>query len=85
MAVEGSIAAIDCARSPELTMTFDLPRGPMELHAKDFAAISVSGQSAASVPGLGTCKSWTGRKVKIWFRMAQGQGFLGEITRIYFY
>jgi tetratricopeptide (TPR) repeat protein len=85
MAVEGSIAAIDCARSPELTMTFNLPRGPMEFHAKDFGAVSVSGQSAASVPGLETCKSWTGRKVKIWFRMAQGQGFLGEITRIYFY
>ena len=66
-------------------MTLNLPRGPMELHAKDFGAVSVSGQSAASVPALGTCKSWTGRKVKIWFRMAQGQGFLGEITRIYFY
>jgi hypothetical protein len=85
MAVEGSIAAIDCARSPELTMTFNLPRGPMELHAKDFGAISVSGQSAASVPAIGTCTSWTGRNVKIWFRMAHGQGFLGEITRIYFY
>lgn len=85
MAVEGLIAAIDCARSPELTMTFNLPRGPMELHAKDFGAVSVSGQSAASVPAIATCKDWTGRKVKIWFRMAQGQGFLGEITKIYFY
>jgi Tfp pilus assembly protein PilF len=85
MAVEGLIAAIDCARSPELTMTFNLPRGPMELHAKDFGAVSVSGPSAASVPTIATCKEWAGRKVKIWFRMAQGQGFLGEITRIYFY
>ena len=85
MAVDGAIAGVDCARSPELTMTFNLPRGPMELHAKDFGAVSVSGPSAASVPAIGTCKDWAGRKVKIWFRMAQGQGFLGEITRIYFY
>jgi hypothetical protein len=85
MAVEGSIAAVDCARSPELTLTVNLPRGPMEFHAKDFGAVSVSGPSAASVPGVETCKSWTGRKVKVWFRMANGQGFLGEIMRVYFY
>ena len=85
MAVEGSIAAVDCARSPELTLTLNLPRGPMDFHAKDFGAVSVSGPSAASVPAIASCKTWTGRNVKIWFRMAQGQGFLGEITKIYFY
>jgi tetratricopeptide (TPR) repeat protein len=85
MAVEGSIASVDCARSPELTLTLNLPRGPMDFHAKDFDSVSVSGQSAASVPAIATCKSWTGRNVKIWFRMAQGQGFLGEIMRVYFY
>ncbi|HEY2821562.1 MAG TPA: DUF1570 domain-containing protein [Candidatus Acidoferrum sp.] len=85
MAVEGSVATVDCARSPEMTLTLNLPRGPMDFHAKDFGAVSVSGQSAASVPAMESCKSWTGRDVKIWFRMAQGQGFLGEIMRIYFY
>jgi tetratricopeptide (TPR) repeat protein len=85
MAVEGSIAGIDCGRSPELTVTLNLPRGPMDFHAKDFGAVSVSGESAASVPAIGTCKTWTGRNVKIWFRMAQGQGFLGEIMKVYFY
>lgn len=85
MAVEGSIAALDCSRSPELTLTLNLPRGPMDFHAKDFGAVSVSGQSAAAVPAIASCKSWTGRDVKIWFRMAQGQGFLGEIMRVYFY
>jgi tetratricopeptide (TPR) repeat protein len=85
MAVEGSIAAVDCARNPELTLTLNLPRGPMDFHAKDFGAVSVSGESAAAVPAVANCKSWTGRNVKIWFRMAQGQGFLGEIMKIYFY
>jgi tetratricopeptide (TPR) repeat protein len=85
MAVEGSIAGLDCARSPELTLTLNLPRGPMDFHAKDFGAVSVSGESAASVPAIGTCKTWTGRNVKIWFRMAQGQGFLGEIMKVHFY
>jgi tetratricopeptide (TPR) repeat protein len=85
MAVDGSIAAVDCARSPELTLTVNLPRGPMDFHAKDFGAVSVSGPSAGAVPALSSCKSWTGRNVKIWFRMAQGKGFLGEIMRVYFY
>ncbi len=85
MAVEGSIAGMDCARRPELTMTLNLPRGPMDFHAKDFGAVSVSGQSAAAVPAIASCKNWTGRKVKIWFRMAEGKGFLGEIMRVYFY
>jgi tetratricopeptide (TPR) repeat protein len=85
MAVEGPISGVDCAQSPEMTLTLNLPRGPMDFHAKDFSAISVSGQSPASVPMIESCKNWTGRKVKIWFRMAHGQGFLGEITRIYFY
>jgi tetratricopeptide (TPR) repeat protein len=85
MAVDGSIAGVDCGRSPELTLTLNLPRGPMDFHAKDFGAVSVSGQSAASVPAIESCKAWTGRNVKIWFRMAQGQGFLGEIMRVYFY
>ena len=85
MAVEGSIAGVDCAGSPELTLTVNLPRGPMDFHAKDFRAVSVSGQSAAAVPAIASCKNWTGRNVKMWFRMAQGKGFLGEIMRIYFY
>ena len=85
MAVEGSIAGVDCARSPELTLTLNLPRGPMDFHAKDFGAVSVSGQSAAAVPAVASCKDWTGRNVKIWFRMAQGKGFLGEIMKVYFY
>jgi tetratricopeptide (TPR) repeat protein len=85
MAVEGSIAAVDCARIPELTLTVNLPRGPMDFHAKDFGAVSVSGQSPAAVPAISSCESWTGRNVKIWFRMAEGKGFLGEIMRIHFY
>ena len=85
MAVDGSIAAVNCTRIPELTMTLNLPRGPMDFHAKDFGEVSVSGQSPAAVPAISSCKSWTGRNVKIWFRMAQGKGFLGEIMRVYFY
>jgi tetratricopeptide (TPR) repeat protein len=85
MAVDGSIAAVDCTRSPELTLTVNLPRGPMDFHAKDFGTVSVSGGSAMAVPAISACKSWTGRSVKIWFRMAKGQGFLGEIMRVYFY
>jgi tetratricopeptide (TPR) repeat protein len=85
MAVEGSIGAIDCARSPEVTLTLDLPRGPMDFHAADFGRVSVSGIRAESVPDVASCQQWNGRRVKVWFRLAQGKDYLGEIIRIYFF
>jgi tetratricopeptide (TPR) repeat protein len=85
MAVEGAIAAIDCARKPEVTLTLNLPRGPMDFHAADVGGVGVSGVSAASVPALGNCGEWSGRRVKVWFRLAPGKDYLGEILRIYFY
>ena len=78
MAVEGSIAAIDCARSPELTMTFNLPRGPMELHTMDFGAVSVSGPSAASVPAIATCKEWDRTQSEDLVSHGAGPGILGR-------
>jgi hypothetical protein len=85
MAVEGSIAGVNCGPKAEVTLTLDLPRGPMDFHAADFGRVGVSGASVAAVPAIGTCKAWKGRSVKIWFRMAEGKGFLGEIMRVYFY
>ena len=85
MALEGAIGAIDCARSPEVTLTLNLPKGAMDFHATDFGRIGVSGISAESVPELETCKQWSGRRVKVWFRLAKGKDYVGEILRIYFY
>jgi len=85
MAVEGAIAAIDCARSPEVTLTLNLPRGPMDFRAPDVGRVGISGVSSASVPAIENCKEWSGRRVKVWFRLAQGKEYLGEILRIYFY
>jgi tetratricopeptide (TPR) repeat protein len=85
MAVEGAIGAMDCARSPEVTLTLNLPKGAMDFHAADFERVGVSGLSAESVPDLGTCKQWSGRRVKVWFKLVTGKDYLGEIIRIYFY
>jgi tetratricopeptide (TPR) repeat protein len=85
MALDGEIAAMDCARTPELTLTLNMPKGPMGFHAKDFRRVGVSGVSAAAVPGVDSCKAWTGRKVKVWFRWVQGQDWVGEISKIYFF
>jgi tetratricopeptide (TPR) repeat protein len=85
MAVEGAIGATDCARSPEVTLTLNLPKGAMDFHAADFGRVGVSGMSAEAVPGLETCKQWSGRRVKVWFRLAPGKDYAGEIIRIYFY
>jgi hypothetical protein len=75
----------DCDKKPEITLSLNLEKGPMDFHVADFGSIGVSGVSAASVPGMETCKQWSGRRVKVWFRLAQGKDYLGEVTRIYFY
>jgi hypothetical protein len=84
MGVDGTISRIDCSRSPEITLTVELSKGPMTLHAANARRISVSAPSAASLPSLETCPAWKGRHVKVWFRFVQGQEYLGEIGRIYF-
>jgi tetratricopeptide (TPR) repeat protein len=85
MAVEGTIGAIDCSHGTEATMTLNLLKGPMDFHAADLGRVGVSGISAESVPDLASCKRWSGRRVKVWFRLVQGKDYLGEIIRIYFY
>jgi tetratricopeptide (TPR) repeat protein len=85
MALDGEITAVECGRTPEVTLTLSMPKGPMAFHAKDFRRVGVSGVSAASVPGLESCQHWSGRHVKLWFRWVQGQDYVGEITRAYFY
>jgi len=85
MAVEGIIGAIDCSHGAEVTVTLNLPKGPMDFHAADLGRVGVSGISAESVPDLASCKRWSGRRVKVWFRLVSGKDFLGEIIRIYFY
>ncbi len=85
MAVEGPITAVDCAPRPELRLTLNLAKGPMDFHAMDLGKVGMSGVSADSVPSLESCQQWSGRRVKVWFRLAQGKDYLGEIIRIYFY
>ncbi len=85
MAVDGAIAAIDCAHSPEVTLTLNLGKGPLRFHAADFRRVGVSGVSAEAVPGLETCRQWAGRRVKVWFRWVQDQDYAGELTKIHFF
>jgi len=85
MALDGEITGVECGRAPELTLTLSMPKGPMAFHARDFRRVGVSGVSAASVPGVESCQHWTGRHVKLWFRWVQGEDWVGEITRAYFY
>ena len=77
MAVEGTIGAIDCSHGAEVTMTLNLPKGPMDFHAADLGRVGVSGISAESVPDLASCKQWSGRRVKVWFRLVPGEGLFG--------
>jgi Flp pilus assembly protein TadD len=85
MAVDGLISAVDCSVNPQVRLTLNLAKGPMNFHAGDLRRIGLSGVSEQSTPGPESCQRWTGRRVKIWFRVVQGEEYLGEISRIYFY
>jgi hypothetical protein len=85
MALDGEIVGVECGRGAEVTITINMPKGPMGFHAADFRRVGVSGASEAKVPSLQSCKEWTGRKVKIWFKWVQGQDWVGEITKVYFF
>src|SRR6202022_4431205 len=85
VAVDGPISAVDCAHTPEITITLALSKGPMVLHIADFRRIMASAPDEQSLPKLEGCQQWTRRRVKVWFRIVQGQEYLGEITNIYFF
>ncbi len=85
MAADGVISAVDCSRSPEIMLTMALEKGPLTLHIRDFEKIGVSGVSPETTPDVESCKSWPGRKMKIRFHFVQGEEYLGEVLKIYFY
>jgi tetratricopeptide (TPR) repeat protein len=85
MALDGEIVAVECGRGNEVTITLTMPKGPMGFHAADFRRVGVSGPSEGAVPTLQSCRAWKGRRVKIWFRWVQGQDWVGEITKVYFF
>jgi hypothetical protein len=85
MALDGEIAGVECGRGSEVTITLNMPKGPMGFHATDFRRVGVSGVSEAAVPKIESCKQWKGRRVKVWFRWVQGQAWVGEITKVYFF
>jgi len=85
MALDGEIIAMDCAHSPEIIITLKMPKGPMSFHAADFRRVGVSAASENAVPALETCPDWKGRRMKIWFRWVQGQEWVGEVTKVYFF
>jgi tetratricopeptide (TPR) repeat protein len=85
MAVDGTILAVDCSRSPEARLTLSLAKSPMNFHAADLRRVGLSGVSEQATPSPESCRQWAGRRVKIWFRLVQGEEYLGEIMKIYFY
>jgi tetratricopeptide (TPR) repeat protein len=83
--VDGPIAAIDCSHGSEMMLTLNMGNGSMTFHAENLARVGLSGVSEKTTPSMDSCKQWTGRRVKVWFRMVEGADYMGEILKIYFY
>jgi hypothetical protein len=83
MAVEGLVRGIDCSHKPGITVTLSGGNRPLIFHAADFGAVGVTGAGEGAL-GLDSCEKWKGRRIRIWFRKAQGKEYLGEITDLAF-
>jgi Flp pilus assembly protein TadD len=83
MAVDGLIRQVDCSHKPAITFTLSGGNRPLIFHAADFGAVGVTGADE-DVAGLESCEKWKGRRVRIWFLMAKGKEYLGEITNLAF-
>lgn len=85
MAVDGEVTAIVCSKNREATLTLGLSRGPMTFHASDLGKIQISAMDSAAGLDAAQCGQWKGHQAKIWFRVAQGKEYQGEILRIEFF
>jgi tetratricopeptide (TPR) repeat protein len=83
--IDGPIGAIDCSHGSEMMLTLNMGNGSMTFHAENVARVGLSGVSEKTTPGMGSCRQWVGRHVKVWFRMVEGADYMGEILKIYFY
>lgn len=84
MAVDGTVAQIDCSHKPEVTLVLSGGNRPLRFHAGDFHDVNVSGPDGQEVPRLDACEKWKGRKIRLWFLAVKGKTYLGEVTDIAF-
>lgn len=84
MAVEGAISSVDCAHSPEALVTVQVSLQPMTFHLADFHHVAPSPFSKQTAPQLQTCEALQGQSVRLWFRLADGKDYLGEVSAIDF-
>jgi tetratricopeptide (TPR) repeat protein len=85
MAIEGKIHEASCSHPPEITLSLDFSGSVLSLHSTDLGQTEITAAKGQSSPGLDACQEWTGRRVKVWFRLSQGKEYIGEITKIYFF
>jgi tetratricopeptide (TPR) repeat protein len=84
-AMEGEIAAADCSKNPEVSLSLTMQSGPVSFHAVDYEKVSVTHADGITEPSVKSCGQWKGRQVKVWFSPTPGMQFAGEITKLYFF
>ena len=83
MAAEGLVRRVDCSHKPEITVMLSGGNRPLIFHAADFGTVGVTG-AGADAASLDSCEKWKGRRIRIWFLVAKGKEYLGEITNLAF-
>jgi tetratricopeptide (TPR) repeat protein len=83
MAADGLVRRIDCSQKPAITVTLSGGNRPLIFHAADFHTVGVTGGDEGT-KDLDSCEKWKGRRMRIWFHMAKGKEYMGEITDVAF-
>jgi tetratricopeptide (TPR) repeat protein len=83
----GAITDVNCAHSPQVTMTLKAQTLTMHLHAYDLAKVAFQSAGAAGASATGantTCGTLRGRNARISYTLSSGKTWDGEIQIVEF-
>jgi tetratricopeptide (TPR) repeat protein len=81
----GKIIVLNCAQTPEVTLTLALSSIEMKLHAANLSKVDVKDSSRAAKNASSGCATWKGRSANMSYHLTPGQNYDGEIVSIQFF
>ncbi|MGH9677314.1 MAG: hypothetical protein ACRD36_09455, partial [Candidatus Acidiferrum sp.] len=78
----GKITLLDCAQSPEITLTLAMSSIEMKLHTGDVAKVAVKDSSRPARAASAGCATWKTRSAKMSYHLTPGTNYDGEIISI---
>jgi hypothetical protein len=81
LAVEGTVASVDCSKPPEINLKLDGAAGSIRYHVIAIGKITVSSAASGVIP---ECSEWAGHKVRLSFILTGEGKSTGEVKKLDF-